>query len=119
MLSKILKYFLKSNSIPSMYHRGYEIWLNEKGEEIYLDTGEKTNNDYHRPCKRCGQEPTPDGYDACLGELPGVEYACCGHGKEGYTKFRNGVVIRGNLKVETEEDRKKERERLYSLIGKN
>lgn len=26
--------------------------------------------------------PTPDGHDACLGELPGVKYACCGHGVE-------------------------------------
>ncbi len=24
--------------------------------------------------------PTPEGYDACLGKLPDVVYACCGHG---------------------------------------
>jgi hypothetical protein len=26
--------------------------------------------------------PTSEGYDACLGFIPGVESACCGHGVE-------------------------------------
>lgn len=42
------------------------------------------------------------GPDPCLGELPGVDFACCGHGGEpgttstgaGYIKFSNGVVLR-------------------------
>lgn len=33
-----------------------------------------------RPCIRCGNPPTPEGYDACLGHLEGVKSACCGHG---------------------------------------
>ncbi|MHB8896921.1 MAG: hypothetical protein ACYC99_17340 [Candidatus Geothermincolia bacterium] len=36
--------------------------------------------DVRRPCKRCGRPPTPEGHDACLGHLPGVRSACCGHG---------------------------------------
>lgn len=37
--------------------------------------------------------------DPCLGELPGVEFACCGHGgmvkeERGYIAFSNGVVLR-------------------------
>lgn len=48
----------------------------------YKDTGEIVNkeSDNGRPCKRCGQLPTPDGHDACIGKLPGVTAACCGHG---------------------------------------
>lgn len=33
-----------------------------------------------RPCARCGRPPTPEGHDHCLGILPGVTSACCGHG---------------------------------------
>ena len=33
-----------------------------------------------RPCKRCGEMPTPEGYDACLGYILGATSACCGHG---------------------------------------
>lgn len=45
-------------------------------------------------CKRWylpGAEPDP-----CLGELPGVRGACCGHGNDSiaYIGFENGVVIR-------------------------
>lgn len=36
--------------------------------------------DYDRPCVRCGKMPTSEGYDACLGYIPGALYACCGHG---------------------------------------
>jgi hypothetical protein len=34
------------------------------------------------PCARCGRFPTKDGHDACLGILPDVKSACCGHGVE-------------------------------------
>lgn len=39
-----------------------------------------------------GLEPDP-----CLGELPGVVGACCGHGNQkiAYVSFHTGVVIRG------------------------
>ena len=56
-----------------------------------------------KPCKRCGKPPNKGGEDACLGHLPGVRFACCGHGEqEGYIMFTNGVTIRGNFKVEYE-----------------
>lgn len=34
--------------------------------------------------------------DPCLGELPGVAGACCGHGdpSKAYVSFENGVVLR-------------------------
>lgn len=47
------------------------------------------------------------GYaDPCMGILPGVKYACCGHGNDphvfGYIFFENGVTIRFNSIVEVE-----------------
>lgn len=40
-------------------------------------------------CKHCDFAPNKDGHDACLGELPGVMNACCGHGDEcdAYVQF--------------------------------
>jgi hypothetical protein len=48
-----------------------------KGEWLYED-GEPTT--LERPCTRCGEMPTPEGYDACLGKVEGATSACCGHG---------------------------------------
>lgn len=58
-----------------------------RGWEIYYDgacwrySDDNTLlNENTRPCKRCGQYPTSEGYDACLGKIEGVSSACCGHG---------------------------------------
>jgi len=54
-------------------------------------------------CPKCGKKRSKDGHDPCIANLPGVEYACCGHGlpnKQGYITFENGIVIRGNFKME-------------------
>jgi hypothetical protein len=49
-------------------------------------------------CAACGQLPTPEGHDACLGTLPGVRAACCGHGKsKGYVLFESGLLISGTF----------------------
>jgi len=47
---------------------------------VYSDN--KTPISTERPCIRCGMMPTTEGYDACLGYIPGVTSACCGHGVE-------------------------------------
>jgi hypothetical protein len=50
------------------------------------------------PCVVCGQLPTTEGHDACLGTLPGVKSACCGHGKKkGYVMFETGQIITGTF----------------------
>ena len=63
------------------YLRGHQV-ISDGLRWRYIDTGEVVNKetDNGRPCKRCGKLPTPDGHDACLGKLPGVIGACCGHG---------------------------------------
>jgi hypothetical protein len=50
------------------------------------------------PCPHCGLSRTAEGHDGCLGTLPGVKAACCGHGVEdGYVLFETGKVIRGRF----------------------
>lgn len=34
------------------------------------------------PCPACAELPLPGGEDPCLGVLPGVTSACCGHGRK-------------------------------------
>lgn len=50
-----------------------------------------------KPCGHCGRKRTPEGHDWCLGALPGVVNACCGHGNpsEAYIQFENGIEVRG------------------------
>jgi hypothetical protein len=50
-----------------------------------------------RGCAACGLKRTEAyGPDPCLGYLPGVQNACCGHGIQyGYVQFENGLTIRG------------------------
>lgn len=54
-------------------------------------------------CPKCGMSKytKEDGIDPCLGKLPGVDDACCGHGVDkGYIKFMNGTIIRGYFDIE-------------------
>ncbi len=73
-------------------YRGHKI------EEIdgvfyYVDDGTHVAN--RRPwCGKCGQKDTPEGHDACLGTIPGVMNACCGHGNDGEAyiqKYASGI----------------------------
>lgn len=50
-------------------------------------------------CPHCNKTRKADGVDPCLGKLPGVQFACCGHGQKagnlsGYIAFENGTLIR-------------------------
>jgi len=51
-------------------------------------------------CKKCDKVRDGKSPDPCLGYLPGVSYACCGHGEQGYIKFENGITIRGKFSIE-------------------
>lgn len=82
------------------YWRGHRvIWVEgtppEEGMWVYEDTKEPTaGND--RNCGHCGKENTKEGYDGCLGALPGVKNACCGHDVRGeaYIVFDSGLTVR-------------------------
>lgn len=64
---------------------------------IFVDTGEPVDETYKgRTCGNCGKLPTTEGHDACLGTLPGVMNACCGHGIDGaYIQFLDGFIVSG------------------------
>lgn len=85
------------------YKRGHKYLYDGKKTEVYADTGEIT--DTERPCKRCGRMSTPEGHDACIGHLPGVIGACCGHGVEvGYVTFEDGTILKGNFVIDREHE---------------
>ena len=47
-------------------------------------------------CENCGKRRTAKGHDPCIADLPGVLFACCGHGQhDGYVHFKNGMTLRG------------------------
>ena len=77
--------------------RGHDIEL-LNNEWVYSDTKESTVlNHKIRPCRYCNKMATPEDYDACLGKLPFVTNACCGHGEitETYVQFFSFLCIRG------------------------
>lgn len=46
-------------------------------------------------CRLCKMQRTDEDHDPCIANLPGVLYACCGHGIEpAYIKFEDGRVLR-------------------------
>lgn len=79
------------------YWRGNEIYYDNAIDEWRYTSDGALVKDSDRPCGYCGQERTPEGHDPCLGTLPGVVNACCGHGNrsEAYIQFENGVEVRG------------------------
>ena len=71
----------------SSYIRGHEIYCdyiiseqgNSSGPWKYSDNDSVIDGD-ERPCKRCGEFPTSEGHDACMGYIEGMKSVCCGHG---------------------------------------
>ena len=69
--------------------RGHEMAIGYDGAWRYCDNGQLVSNDPDRACNHCGLPQTPEGHDGCLGTLPGVMNACCGHGveREAYVQY--------------------------------
>lgn len=66
-------------------------FVKDTHEFVYMD-GESC--EHTRPCPKCRLPCKLGEPDPCLGYLPGVLFACCGHGRhEGYILFENGVRI--------------------------
>lgn len=78
------------------YLRGHPMEFVDN-EWVYSDTHESTVDTWEeRPCGHCGLHNTPEDHDGCLGTLPGVMNACCGHGNinDAYVQFEDGVIVR-------------------------
>ena len=56
----------------------------------------------YRPCGYCGLHNTAEGHDGCIGTLPNVMNAGCGHGCEmyRYIQYLNGECVRGHEALE-------------------
>jgi hypothetical protein len=79
------------------YLRGHEIEF-VNNEWLYSDTKVPTVQEWkERNCGHCGLSNTPEGHDGCLGTLPGLMNACCGHGEDtrAYVQFLDGSGIHG------------------------
>jgi hypothetical protein len=77
-------------------HRGHSIIFVSR-KWVYADTNQEVSKNKNRDCGYCGKSNTKNGHDGCLGELPGVINACCGHGniQECYVMFSDKKIIRG------------------------
>jgi hypothetical protein len=75
--------------------RGHAIrWDPSREIFVYADDGSPAPQygGEERPCTHCGLLPTVEGFDACLGRIPGAVAACCGHGvAPGYVMFPRGA----------------------------
>lgn len=81
---------------------GWKTYVDEEGNRYYED-GESVSKGT-RACKRCGNFPTEEGHDSCIGELGSVVNACCGHGeREGYIQFDNDKIVRGFFSLDDSE----------------
>ena len=72
---------------------GHPITEDHAGVWRYTDNGNPVAG-RDRECGHCGERRTPEGHDPCLGTLPGVMNACCGHGiDEPYVQLEDGDVL--------------------------
>lgn len=87
------------------YYRGHLIVWNGI-QWLFADNGDAlpSHGGKSRPCKKCGAEMSENEPDKCLGELNGVDNACCGHGikSQSYIRFENGLTI-NNFKMEPQQ----------------
>ena len=85
--------------VAHSHHHGHKMYFDESLQEWrYKDDDTLVKDHYQlRPCGHCGSYTTSEGHDGCLGTLPNVMNACCGHGiiKDSYVQFSKYITIRG------------------------
>ena len=85
-----------------LYFRGHKI-EERHGCWRFADTQEPVELAWRmRDCGHCGKPNTPEGHDGCLGTLPGVMNACCGHGQpqDAFVQFRGGTRLHDDGAIE-------------------
>ncbi len=77
--------------------RGHEIHRDEKTGEWFYSDGKKVKDNPNIRCGHCGRAETPEGHDGCLGTLPGIMNACCGHGDPdaAFVQYPDGSIVKG------------------------
>ena len=93
-----------SREITEAYNFGHAVdWCEKRKTWFLVETGDSNTIETYMNliCPKCKKLPTKDAHDPCIKNLPGVKFACCGHGvSEGYIWFENGVIVRGNFEIE-------------------
>jgi len=82
--------------------RGHEI-EEVNGQWVFSDTKEPTITTWKsRNCNNCNKDFPSNDHDPCIGNLPGVMNACCGHGidKEAYVQFPDGEHLSGKEAID-------------------
>jgi len=87
---------------PVSYHFHGVLGLLDEENCRYMWEDGVPVEDSPRPCPNCGGLPTTERHDSCLGTLPGVDFACCGHGdvSRAYVKFSSGRILRREESIE-------------------
>lgn len=70
--------------------RGHLLTSLDNGVSWFYEDGEPYGKD--RACTSCGILAGPDEPDPCLGMLPDVDFACCGHGDSSYEYVKTGDI---------------------------
>ena len=74
-------------AIAKAWSRGNKIMTLSGRYWIYTIDGKSLDKE-NKQCVRCGERPTKEGHDACLGTIDNISYACCGHGvNKSYYKY--------------------------------
>lgn len=84
-------------------HRGHGIyWCRETNVWRYVSDNIAVQHDRNRACGACQLPNTPEGHDGCIGTLPNVKNACCGHGsiREAYVQFNDNHRIEGQAAID-------------------
>ena len=83
-------------------YRGHPMHFDESREAWVFDDGALVRDWPLRPCGYCNRPSTSEGHDGCLGTLPGVINACCGHGdiNDAYVQLVTGERLSGNAAVQ-------------------
>jgi len=93
-----------TKTIIEAYNFGNEVDWNEEEQTWFIkETGLSNTHEVvaNLICPKCKMKPTEDNHDPCIKNLPGVRFACCGHGvDDGYIWFENGVMITGKFEIE-------------------
>ena len=64
---------------------------------FYKDTLTPIAGNPRADCGHCGKNRTTEGHDGCLGTIPNIMNACCGHGESrmSYIQFSDGSIVQG------------------------
>lgn len=86
--------------VPDL-HRGNRMHF-ANGIWKYARDGVEVSQEPSRACGHCGRENDEAGHDGCIGFVPGVVSACCGHGastRDTATESKAWVILESGVRL--------------------